>query len=305
MVSRQKVTVSGKDPPADLSSDGESVTVGGMKWFSKGDFLKLNIGPLNFNRKCRGRKSMKDIGAIPQLLSKKDCASISAGVFDPRGLAAPIIASMKDDISILHKRALDWEEPLPAELKEIWVSNFGLIEELGEVRFQRAVVLDDAVSLDITTIDTADATENLICSAIYARFKVKSGDYSCQLMFARSKIVHDLTIPRADIAAALINATTGFVVQRSLKDMYKGGVKVTDSQVALNWINCGRDVLKLWVRNRVIGILRLCPQADWLYVRSKDNIADLGSRKGAKIVDIGPDSPWINGFEWPPMIFHC
>merc|ERR1712240_712039 len=52
-------TVSGKDPPADLSSDGESVTVGGMKWFSKGDFLKLNIGPMNFNRKCRGRKSMK------------------------------------------------------------------------------------------------------------------------------------------------------------------------------------------------------------------------------------------------------
>ena len=291
-------TVSGKDPPADLSSDGESVTVGGMKWFPKGDFLRLNIGPLNFNRKCRGRKSMKDIGAIPQRLSKRDCASILAGVFDPRGLAAPIIASMKDDISILHKRALDWEEPLPAELREIWVSNFGLIEELGEVRFQRAVVPDDAVSLDITTIDTADATENLICSAIYARFKVKSGDYSCQLMFARSKIVHDLTIPRAELAAALINATTGFVVQRSLKEMYKGGVKVTDSQVALHWINCGRGVLKLWVRNRVIEILRLSPQADWFYVRSRDNIADLGSRKGAKIVDIGPDSPWINGYEW-------
>ena len=291
-------TVSGENPPNDLSSDGESVTVGGIKWFSKGDFLKLNIGPLNFNRKCRGRKSVKDVGVIPELLSKQDCASILAGVFDLRGLAAPIIASMKDDLSVLHKRRLDWEEPLPAELRDIWVSNFGLIQELGEVQFQRAVVPEDAVSLDITTIDTADATENLICSAIYARFQLKSGKYSCQLMFARSKVIHDLTIPRAELAAALINATTGFVVQRSLKDLFKGGVKVTDSQVALHWIHCVRGVLKLWVRNRVIETLRLSSQVDWFYVRSKDNIADLGSRKGAKIDDIGPQSPWINGYEW-------
>ena len=83
---------------------------------------------------------------------------------------------MKDDISILHKRGLDWEDALPAELKEIWVSNFGVIQELGEVRFQRAVVPEDAVSLDITTIDTADASEILICSAIYVRFELKSGD---------------------------------------------------------------------------------------------------------------------------------
>ena len=184
---------------------------------------------------------------------------------------------------------MDWEDALPAELKEIWVSNFGVIQELGEVRFQRAVVPEDAVSLDITTIDTADASEILICSAIYVRFELKSGDYSCQLMFARSKIIHDLTIPRAELAAAVLNASTGFVVQRSLKDLYKGGVKVTDSQVALHWINCVRGVLKLWVRNRVLEILRLSPQEDWFYVRSKDNIADLGSRKGAKIVDIGPE----------------
>ena len=75
-------------------------------------------------------------------------------------------------------------------------------------------------------------------------------------------------------------------------------MKVTDSQVGLHWINCVRGVLKLWVRNRVIEILRLSSQGDWFYVRSKDNIADLGSRKGAKVADIGPDSEWMNGYEW-------
>ena len=166
------------------------------------------------------------------------------------------------------------------------------------MEFRRAVVPEDALNLDITTIDTADASEELICSAMYARFKLKSGKYSCQLIFARSKIIHDLTIPRAELAAALLNATTGFVVQRALKDLHKGCVKITDSQVALHWINCVRGVLKTWVRNRVIEILRLTELASWLYVRSKDNISDLGSRKGAKIADIGPDSHWINGYAW-------
>ena len=33
-------------------------------------------------------------------------------------------------------------------------------------------------------------------------------------------------------------------------------------------------------------------------MRSKDNIADLGTRKGAQIADVGPESKWINGFPW-------
>ena len=31
-------TFSGRDPPPNLSKDGTSITVGGMKWYHKGDF---------------------------------------------------------------------------------------------------------------------------------------------------------------------------------------------------------------------------------------------------------------------------
>ena len=47
---------SGAPPPANMSQDGESVSVLGMKWFPKGDFLKLNIGELNLAKKRRSRK---------------------------------------------------------------------------------------------------------------------------------------------------------------------------------------------------------------------------------------------------------
>ena len=64
-------TISGSDPPEHINNDQKSVTVG-LKWFSKGDFLKFNISDLNFNRKVRGRKVSDKISDI---WTKRVCIS--------------------------------------------------------------------------------------------------------------------------------------------------------------------------------------------------------------------------------------
>ena len=143
----------------------------------------------------------------------------------------------------------------------------------------------------------ADAGENLICAAVYARYKLRNGGYSCQLIFARTKVIHGLTIPRAELAAALLNASTGHVVHLSLKDMHKRSWKTTDSQVALHWICCTKSLLKLWVRNRMLEV-KLNDRSSWFYVLSRNNVADLGTSKGTKIEHVSPDSPWIQGQPW-------
>ena len=38
--------------------------------------------------------------------------------------------------------------------------------------------------------------------------------------------------------------------------------------------------------------------SNWWYVESKNMIADLGTRKGLAVADMGPDNIWMNGFEW-------
>ena len=75
-------------------------------------------------------------------------------------------------------------------------------------------------------------------------------------------------------------------------------MKLTDSQIALHWINSTRSELKLWVRNRVIEINRLTDLNTWRYVHSNDMMADLGTRKGARVKDITQTSEWVNGKEW-------
>ena len=62
-------TFSGFDPPEHLSKDGRSVTVGGLKWFSKGNFISINIGELNFAKKYCGKKA-ENI-KVPVTLTKR------------------------------------------------------------------------------------------------------------------------------------------------------------------------------------------------------------------------------------------
>ena len=102
------------------------------------------------------------------------------------------------------------------------------MKEIGNLKFCRAVIPKDAVSLDVELIHSADAGENLICAAVHARYKLRNGNFSCQLIFARTKIVHDLTIPRAELEAALLNATTGHTVIKALKNGIRAvGTSVT------------------------------------------------------------------------------
>ena len=134
-------------------------------------------------------------------------------------------------------KELQWADAIPDNLRGVWKSHFEMMEEIKTLKFNRCVVPSDAVSLDIETIDTGDASKSITCAAIYARFQRKNGEFSCQLVFARSKLVPDgTTQPRAECLAALLNTHTGEVVKRAFGDLHKGSWKLCDSQIVLFWI---------------------------------------------------------------------
>ncbi|XP_066933763.1 uncharacterized protein [Clytia hemisphaerica] len=292
-------TFSGMKPTEDLSEDGSSISVGGMRWFPETDELTLSISDLNFSKKRRGKKSSKASNIIPDKLTRRDCASKVAEIFDLTGKMSPIVASMKLDLHELTARQLDWNDIIPDELRQMWLDNFKMMKDLGEVRFKRAIVPEDALNTDIHTLDFGDSSKSLICTCIYARFQRKNGSFSCQLVFARTRTVpKGLSLPRAELLAALINTHTGEVVRRSFGTLHKSSLKFTDSQIALHWISNDEKPLKLWVRNRVVEINRFKSKEDWFYIPTNNMIADLGTRRGATIADVSQDSKWMNGMDW-------
>ena len=120
------------------------------------------------------------------------------------------------DLHTLVKRDLSWDDVIPDDLRSVWVLYFEMMQEIGNLRFQRVVVPEDAVNHDINTADAADARDKMACVAIYARFLWRTDTYSCQLVFSRSKVVPDgLSQPKAELLAAAINAHTGETIKRA------------------------------------------------------------------------------------------
>ena len=207
---------------------------------------------------------------------------------------------MKLDLHELVTRKLDWDDQIPDDLRQIRISNFELMEEISSLKFQRTIIPEDAVNLELSTIDFADASKSsLICVSIYARFKRQCGSYSSQLVLSRSKLVPDgTTQPRAELLAALINTYTGEIVRRSFKKWHQFSTKLTDSQITLHWISNETKSLKQWVRSRVIEILRFTERASWYHVKGEDMLADVGTRRGATSSDVDCNSKWFNGSPW-------
>ena len=293
-------TFSGESPTESLSGDNKSINVAGMKWYPEDDKLELDITELNFNKKHRGKKLQSlERNVIPKHLACRHCVSKVAEIYDLVGKITPLTAMMKCDLHELVTRKLDWDDKIPDSQRHVWESYFEMIQNIKGIKFNRAVVPDDAISLDINTIDTGDGSHHLACAAIYARFKRKSGNYSCQLIFSRSKLIpQGMSQPRAELFAATLNAHTGEIVKRSLQTYHKSSVKLTDSQIVLHWLHNENKQLKQWTRNRVIEIHRFADKSLWRYISSTDMIADIGTRRGATLKDISAESVWINGYPW-------
>ena len=109
-------TRSGEDPSDILSEDGKSIMVGGYRWFSKEDYVVLNVGKV--------ADKLKNVDK----LSVTDCASIAAQVFDPTGKVIPILAGIKWDNSQLHRMGFSWGDLIPDNLRGVWKDNVEMIQ---------------------------------------------------------------------------------------------------------------------------------------------------------------------------------
>ena len=130
------ITFTEGDPPSALSIDDSSDNPAGMKWFPKKDLSALDIGKLNFAKMQRGKKAVQNQNITPSKLARRSCVSEKAEIFDLTRKRTPITAAIKIDLHTLVKRGLNWNH----DLRSVWVSHLNIMQEIGNLRFQRAFV---------------------------------------------------------------------------------------------------------------------------------------------------------------------
>ncbi len=106
------------------------------------------------------------------------------------------------------------------------------------------------------------------------------------------------SIPRLELAAAVLSAKMSVMLKTELEIKIDQEFFWTDSQVVLAYINNEARRFHVFVANRVQLIRDITDQSQWYYVHTTENPADHASR-GLHASDI-PSSIWLSGpkFLW-------
>ena len=300
-------TFAGEPPTEEVSADGIHVGAVGYQWASEADLLKLDTNPF-YPSKLRKRKDMVPPTAGAEAIlrvcfTRRSILGAVMSVFDPMGLVTPMTARFKLDLHDLIPLQLGWDDPIPEQFFPMWVEHLTTMEKLNDISFPRGVVPRDAISDKMDLIVSCDASQKIAVATIHIKVTYPDGRCTVRLLLAKSKLVKGVSIPRAELKAAVMAAAMSHVVKKSLGDQVERTIFVTDSTIVLYWITQDYRPLHVSVRNSVIQIRRFSLPEQWFHIDGIRNIADLGTRT-ASIDEIMPGSPWQEGPDWMSAPFN-
>ena len=304
-------SISGSSPPPDVTEEGETVSIGGMKWHTKLDLLEVPLPQLHFSKKLRGRlvvgtevfsgSLVEDMDKfVPRNLTRRMIFSKNGAVFDLLGKFTPVMIGLSKDLREAVKKTIGWDDPVPEEVRSKWVNNFWRLETLRGIKFQRARMPEDAASTEMNLIVAVDAAAEVKIVGAWGRFRLKNGEFSCQLVIGRSLLVgEDSTIPKNELDALTMGSNLGWIVRQALEEWVSSYILIGDSTIALCWVSSEKKRLSLFHRNRCVQVRRGTELELIFHVISECNPADLGTRPEAvKDSDVGPNSKWEVGLPW-------
>lgn len=114
-----------------------------------------------------------------------------------------------------------------------------------------------------------------------------------------------MTLPRLELCGAVTAVELAQKLKKTLTVSFDSINYWTDSEIVLSWLY-GSTSLKTFVANRVSNIQRKTDTANWKYINTKDNPADIISR-GANTSELINNKLWWTGpnflsqpeSEWP------
>ena len=307
------VVRSGVDPGPEASSDGKALTILGYNWSTKEDIFKPGYKEINFNKKRRGSKKPNPFPVVTQndvtqllqstKITRRLVLSKLAEIYDPVGLWEPYKLQLKLDSNCLS--GLDWDVELEPELQEMWGDRFKEFLDIPQMDAPRCIIPIDAVDPNkIRLLCVSDAAESAGGCAIYAGLRKQDGTYSCQLLTARSKILHN-SIPRNELEAVKLMAETAVNVKDTLQDKVEEILFFTDSTIAMCWCHNLNKKLRMFTLYRVTDVRRaiqLVTDTETLplyHIDGKVNVADLVTKRHPITPkDVGAHSLWQTGYPW-------
>ena len=264
---------------ADLSTKHEGTIrrTLGVSWVLKKDSFTFQLAEPNADA-CSKRMVLSEVN----------------GVYDPIGLAAPVIIKGKMLLREMTQDGNGWDDPLPADLLRDWVTWRKSLSALTDLRVPRSFApfpTTEVVRRELHTF--GDASNKAIGAVCYLRTVGVNGEVHVRLVMGKAKLSPKAatTIPRLELCASVLATEIEDYVTQELRTKF-----YTDSKVVLGYISNRKRRFRTYVCNRVNQILKTSKAEQWVYVPSERNPSDQASRSIPAVAL--SDSMWITGPEF-------
>ena len=266
----------------------------GVQWLVDGDRIGFAV-PTPPDRPCTRRGMLSVIGAM----------------YDPLGMAAPLILQGRLLLQELTRRQLGWDDPVPDDIRGQWTDFLDGIPLLSSVGIPRCVKpehLGEVKRCELHHFSDASSVGYGVVS--YLRFVSDDGQIYCSFVFGKARLlpVKGMTIPRAELTAATLSARIDLMLRRAFEIDIHDSVFWTDSVTVIRYIRNEHTRFQTFVCNRLAVIRDVSSPTQWRYVMSRENPADQASRgetAGAFLNDRrwfqGPEFLWRDSEAWPPL----
>ncbi|XP_065108476.1 uncharacterized protein [Paramisgurnus dabryanus] len=255
----------------------------GIQWSIETDTFSFN-------------SSLKD-----QPSTRRGCLSVIASLYDPLGFVAPFSLTGKRILQELCHRGIGWDDPLPEDMRsrwEEWINGLHKLKEVSIPRCYHPYDFHNIVRVELHHFSDASCVGYGACS--YLRYQNDRDQVHCTLVLAKARVAPSkvTSIPRLELAAAVVSTKISVMLKGELDIKIDEEVFWTDSQVVLGYINNDARRFHIFVANRVQLIRDNSDPSQWHYVDTAENPADHASR-GLRASDINSTN-WLRGpkFLW-------
>ena len=261
----------------NVSDDSQSVNVLGLRWNPTTDELSLAAKPT--------------ILTHDHLVTKREVLQDISKIFDPLGLAAPVVIRAKILMQKLWMCKIGWDEPLSEELHKEWKEIATDLKAATRHSIRRCLFTTPLTHPIVHCF--ADASQKAYGAVV---FLVLQSQVSFVTAKSRVAPLKELTLPRLELMAALVaTRLTRFVL--STIPLHDPPIFIwSDSQIVLHWVKSQKQ-LPAFVRHRITEIQLTLPTAEWKYCPTLENPADLLTR-GITTETLTSSSLWQNGPAW-------
>ncbi len=235
------------DNVGDVSISGESSMdeerTLGVLWAPKDDKIKFRI-TLTFKQKGSPDIHVTTAEELNELISDLICKRILLSnihrIFDPMGLLIPVLLESKVLMRELWSRkGVGWDDKLPPDLLQRWLSFLSALLSLGNIVFSRSLwPEEEVVGLPILVI-FSDGSTLAFGAVAYIRWTLASGGYWSRIIMAKGKIgpKNIISIPRMELNGALLGERIKNFIMKDTNMEFEKVYQIVDSYTVLGYVH--------------------------------------------------------------------